>query len=121
MATKLGDRGDPLKRNIGRVQYHPVTDRIYPPPSRPSGQLGELARQQQLMALPGELGEPIDDHGPGRHVDPQRQGFGGEHQLDQTVTEQLFGDLFEGRYQPGMVGGYPLLQPRQPAVVAQGT
>ena len=65
-------------------EHHGVADLVDAPPAGPPGQLGVLARGQELVALAGELGQLLDDHRPGRHVDPERQRLGGEHHLDQA-------------------------------------
>ena len=42
---------------------------------------------------------------PGRHVDPDRERLGGEHDLDQPLDEARLDDLLERRHHPGVVGG----------------
>ena len=44
----------------------------------PPGELGELGGRQELVGLPVELGQLLDGHRAGRHVDAQRQRLGGE-------------------------------------------
>ena len=89
------------------------------PPPRPAGQLGELPGGEQLVAFAGELVEALDDHGPGGHVDAERERFGGECQPYQTGLEQLLDRLLEHRDQPGVVGGDAVAQSLQPLFVAQ--
>ena len=74
-------------------------------PAGPPGELGVLTGGQQLVALPLELPQVLDDHGLGRHVDAERQGFGGEDDLHQSALEQLFHCLLEHREHPRVVGG----------------
>ena len=57
------------------------------------------------MLLAGELRELLDHHGARRHVDPDREGLGGEDDLDQTLDEARLDRLLERRDHPGVVGG----------------
>ncbi len=83
-------------------------------PPGPAGELGVLPRRQVGVGLAVPLVQPLDDHGPGRHVDAQRQGLGGEHGADQPGREQLLDHLLEGGQQPGVVRGDAPAQPGQP-------
>ena len=72
------------KRTNGRPQHDRVAELVDTATARPARQLRVLARGQTLVMLAGELGELLDHDGAGRHVDPDRQRFGGEHHLHQT-------------------------------------
>ena len=89
------------------------------PTARPAGELGELGRGQKVVPVAGVLGQLVDHHGAGGHVDAEGQRLGGEHHLDQPQGEGLLDRLLEGGHHPGMVGGHSGLQRRHPAVVAQ--
>ena len=67
-----------------------------------------------------ELGEALDHHRAGRHVDPECQRLGGEHHLQQAGREALLDRLAEGRHQAGVVGGDARLEGRRPRPVAEG-
>ena len=60
-----------------------------------SGQLGVLAGGDIYVGFAVVLGELLQDHGAGGHVDAQREGFGGEDQLNQALREEGFDDLLE--------------------------
>ena len=53
----------------------------------PAGHLQEFAAHQRPMAPLGALGKGRDHRGTCGHVDAGRQGFGGEHHLDQALLE----------------------------------
>ena len=89
------------------------------PPAGPPGELGVLARRQELVALPGELGELLDDDRAGRHVDAEGQGLGGEHDLDQALDEALLDRLLERRHHPAWWAAMPGLEPGHEPVVAE--
>ncbi len=63
------------------------------------------AGRQRLVVVAGELGELLDHHAPGRHVDADGQRLGREHDLDQTLDETALDDLLERRHHAGVVGG----------------
>jgi hypothetical protein len=58
-----------------------------------------------LMMLSGELRELLDDDGARRHVDPDCQRLGGEHDLDQSRDEALLHDLLHRWDHAGVVSG----------------
>ena len=84
-----------------------------------SRELCVLAGCHELVLLAGELGEALDDDGPCRHVDPERQGLGREHDLDQTLLEQFLDGFLEGRDHPRVMGGNPVRKARDPLVIAE--
>ena len=111
--AQVGRRGDgragPPRRRCGR----PTTGRRRGPTCRcPAARPGRSAAgtpptvSAEVSAAP-ELGEPLDHHGAGRHVDAQRQRLGGEDHLQQPGGEALLHRLAEGRDQPGVVGRHP--------------
>ena len=67
----------------------------------------------------GELGQLLDHHGLGRHVDADRQRLGGEHHLDQPLDEARLDDLLERRHHPGVVGGDARLELGEERAVAE--
>ena len=71
-----------------------------------AGQLGVLARRQLLMVLAGELRQLLDHDRSRRHVDPDGQGLGGEHDLHEALDEALLDDLLHRRHHAGVVGGH---------------
>jgi hypothetical protein len=71
------------------------------------------------VALAGELGQLLDHHGPGRHVDAQRQGLGREHDLGQARREGDLHRFLERGDEAGVVGGQPRFEPREPPAVAE--
>ena len=87
------------------LHRHHITLGIQTPPAGPTRHLQELTAHQRPVAPLSALGERRDHRGAGGHVDAGRQGFGGEHHLDQTLLEQLFNQFFPGRQHTGMVGG----------------
>ena len=93
------------KGTNGRPQHDGVADVVDAPPAGPPGELGVLARGEELVALAGELGQLLDHDRTSRHVDPEREGLGGEDDLDQTGREAGLHRLLERRDQAGVVGG----------------
>src|SRR5687767_14340380 len=85
----------------------------------PTGELRVLARRQWLVALTGELGELLDHDRAGRHVDPERESLGGEHDLHQRRREARLDDLLERRDHAGVMGGHALLEPGEPQPVIE--
>ena len=102
-----------------RPQHDGVAQLVDPPPAGPARQLRVLPGREELVALARELGELLDDHGAGGHVDPQGQGLGGEDHLHQGGGEAGLHRLLEGRDQTSVVGGQACLQPAEPLAVAQ--
>ena len=60
-----------------------------------SGQLGVFAGGDVYVGFAVVLGELFQDDGACGHVDAQREGFGGEDQLDQSLGEESLHDLLE--------------------------
>ena len=71
------------------------------------------------MSFTGELRQLLDDHGPCRHVDPQRQGLGGEHHRNQPLGKTGFHRFLERRHHSGVVGGHTGVQRRPPSIMAK--
>jgi hypothetical protein len=69
------------------------------------------------FALP--LGQPLDRHRAGRHVDAERQRLGGEHRLDQALGEQFLDRLLEQRQHAGVVAGHAPSERLGQGVVAE--
>ncbi len=88
-------------------------------PAGPPGELGVLPRRDVGVRLAVPLDELLEHHRAGRHVDAQRQGLGGEDDLDQAADEQLLDDLLERRQHPGVVGGDAALEAVEPLAVAE--
>ncbi len=84
-----------------------------------AGELGVLPRRDVGVGLAVPLGELLDDHRAGRHVDAQRQRLGREDHLAQAADEQLLDDVLERRQHPGVVGGDAAGQPVEEVVVAE--
>ena len=63
--------------------------------------------------------ELLDHHRAGRHVDAEREGLGGEHDLAQPAHEQLLDALLERRQHPGVVGGDAAGEAVEEVVVAE--
>ncbi len=55
--------------------------------------------------MPSNFWNSADDHGPGGHVDAQRQRVGGEDGAEQAGLEQLLDQHLELRQEPGVVHG----------------
>ncbi len=89
--------------------------------SRPTGQLGVVARLDDLVFLAVELRQSFQDHRPRRHVDSQRQRLGGEYQLHEPGNEQVFDRLFEGWHHSRMMSCHAPLEPTQPGGITEGT
>ena len=60
-----------------------------------SGQLGVFAGGDVHVGFAVVLSELLQDDGTCGHVDAQREGFGGEDQLDQALREEGFHNLLE--------------------------
>src|SRR6201999_1576000 len=83
------------------------------------GQLGVLTRGERGMALAVPLVELLQHHRPGRHVDAEGEGLGGENRPDQPGGEQLLDYFLEDRQHAGVVRGDTTPQRQDPVVVAQ--
>jgi hypothetical protein len=117
--TSSREFGDFVETHPRRPQHHGVAEVVDAPAAGPTGELGVLPRRQPLVVFTGELGELLDDHGPSRHVDADRQRLGGEHDLDQTLDETRLDDLLHRRHHAGVVGGDAALELRTNWVVAE--
>ena len=84
-----------------------------------AGELGVLPRRDVGVRLAVPLGELLEDHRAGRHVDPEGEGLGGEHGLAQPAHEQLLHALLEGRQHARVVCGDPTGQPVEEVLVAE--
>ncbi len=113
------DPGDLRKVDLARPRHDRVAFRIEPPAAGPARQLEVLARGERGPPGAAVLGEALDHHRAGRHVDAQRQGLGGEHDLQQAGLEALLHRLAEERDQACMVRRESALQPFEPLVVAE--
>ncbi len=80
----------------------------------PPGELGVLPGREELVALAGELRELLDDHGAGRHVDPERERLGGEDDLHQPGGERLLDRLLHRRHHARVVRGEAGLERVEP-------
>ena len=100
-------------------QHDSVPLDVYAAPPRAPGQLGVLGRGDVGVRLAVELHQPLQDHGPRRHVDAQGQGLGGEHRPDAAGGEQLLHYLAEGRQHPGVVCREPATEAFDELPVAQ--
>ena len=89
------------------------------PSAGPAGELEVLPRGQGRPAGPAVLGEALDDHRPGWHVDAQREGFGGEDDLEQPGREALLDGLPEDRDEAGVMRRHASLEAFEPLVVAE--
>ena len=94
---------DPLERHLTLVQHDRMAERVDPTTARPPGELRVLPRRDELVALALELPQILDHDGLRRHIDPERQGLGGEDDLDQPGREQLLDRLLEDRKHPRVV------------------
>ena len=71
------------------------------------------------MRLAVPLVKPLDDHGPGWHVDAEGERLGGVHDPYQARLEQFLHHLLEGGQQSRVVGGDAALQAGQPLPVPE--
>ena len=86
LEAAAGDQvGDLLERDVRAPQHQRPAELVDAPAPGPPGQLRVLARGERLVLLAGELGERLDDDRPGRHVDAEGEGLGGEHDLDEAL------------------------------------
>ena len=71
------------------------------------------------MRFAVELHELLEHNGASGHVDAQCQGLRGEDDLDDSLREQLFDELFELRDHPRVVGGHSEQQTLAEGVIAE--
>ena len=84
-----------------------------------AGHLGVLPRRQGGATSTAEFGEALEHHGACRHVDPQREGLGGEDHSQQSLAEAHLDCLPECRDETCMVGGDSCLKALEPLVEPQ--
>ena len=112
--------GDLAEGHERRPEHDGVAVGVDAPAPGPAGELGVLARGEELVALAGELGELLDHDRAGRHVDAERQRLGGEHDLAPgPATKHASTASLNGGTMPGVVGGDARLEAGEPAVVAE--
>ncbi len=92
---------------------------IDPPAAGSPGELGVLPRGDVGAGFAVELAETFQHDRACRHVDPEGEGFGGEHGAYQAADEQVLDDLLEGGQHSGVVRGDPAFQAFQPLPVAE--
>ena len=74
---------------------------------------------QHLVVLARELGELVDHHRAGRHVDADGQRLRGEDDSDQALGEASLDDLLERRHHPRVVRGDARLELGQELAIPQ--
>ena len=114
--TAADEPGDRVERHERGPQDQGVSLGVHPPSAGPPGELGELARGEDLVALAGEPRQTLDHHAPGRQVDPHRQRLGGKDDAYQTGSEELLCDLLEQREHAGVVCGDAAFESFPPGV-----
>ena len=104
----------------GRVPHHDrMADAVDSAATGASGQLRVLPRGDHHMRFAVELHELLEHDGASGHVDAQRQGLRGEDDLDDSLREQLFDELFELRNHPRVVRGDSEQQSLAKGVIAE--
>ena len=101
-----GDPGDVGETVEGRAQHGRIAHVVDAPPAGATGELGVLARCQLLVAPAAELGDLLDYHRAGGHVDPEGQRLGGEHHLYERLGEARLDGFAERRHHARMVGSH---------------
>ena len=114
-----GQPGDLARVHARLPEHDAVTLDVEAAAAGAAGELGVLPRRDVGVGLAVPLGELLDDHGAGRHVDAQRQGLGREDHLAQAADEQLLDDVLERRQHPGVVRGDAAGQAVEEVVVAE--
>ena len=114
-----GEAGDLGERHERRPQHDGEPLVVDAAAAGPAGELGELRRGEELVGVAVVLGQLLDDHTAGRHVDAERQRLGGEHHLDQALDEAALDGFLERRDQAGVVRRDALLERGGPHVVAE--
>ncbi|CAM5778486.1 hypothetical protein CPER28S_00197 [Cellulomonas persica] len=76
---------------------------VDPPTTRAPRELGVLTGRHVHVPRAVPLHELLEHHGPRGHVDAERQGLRGEHDLHQTAGEQVLDRLLEQREHAGVV------------------
>mmetsp|Transcript_22966 Transcript_22966/g.39356 ORF Transcript_22966/g.39356 Transcript_22966/m.39356 type:complete len:431 (-) Transcript_22966:115-1407(-) len=85
---------------------------VQPTPPCPPTHLNVLAAGQPPVAVPVELPELGEDHGPCRHVQPHGEGLSGEQHLHQPFLEQDLDHFFEDGQQARVVDANATLEQR---------
>jgi hypothetical protein len=83
VAADGGDVDDLVETDEARVEDHAVADHVDAAPAGSAGELGVVTGLEEGVSLPVELGERVEHDRPGRHVDPERQRLGGEHDFEE--------------------------------------
>ena len=100
-------------------QHDRVPELVDPPAAGPSGELRVLAGRELFVVVAGELRQLLDHDRPSRHVDPDGEGLGGEHDLDEPLDEARFDDFLERRHHAGVVGREPGIELGEELAVAE--
>jgi hypothetical protein len=112
-ARHVGERG------LGVEDGHGVALVVEPAPARAARELGVLPRGQRRAARAPVLAEALDDDGARRHVDPERERLGREHDAEQPLEEALLDGELHGRDEAGVVGRDAALERLDPLVPAE--
>ncbi len=113
------DAGRLRERGFGRPGDDGVTLLVKAAAPGAAGQLQVLPRRQRRAPRTAVLGEAFDHHRTCGHVDAEREGLGGEDDLQQAGLEALLHGFPEGRHQTGMVGRHTAFEALEPLVVAE--
>ena len=76
-----------------------------PAPAGPSGELGVLARRQELVAVAGELGQLLDHHGAAGMLIPTASVSVANTTFTRPSTKHASTTSLNGGTMPGVVGG----------------
>ena len=114
-----GERGDLVKGYERAPQHHRVAQLVDATAPSPTGELGVLARREKRMMVARELGQLLDHHALGGHVDAHRKRLGGEHHLHQALHEAGLDHLLEWWNHAGMMRGNSRFELRQELAVAK--
>ena len=104
----------------GIQRDHAMALGIDTPPAGPARDLGQLVRRQRPESPIRPLGEPLEDDAPGRHVDAEAHGLGGEHHPDQPALEQYLRQPLQTREDPRVVEANPRPERFEDALVERG-
>src|SRR5256886_5172692 len=73
------------------------------PPARPARHLRQLVVGQRAEPALRPLGQPLQHHRPGRHVDAEAHRLGGEDHLAEAALEEALDEALETRQDAGVV------------------
>src|SRR5439155_103446 len=73
------------------------------PPARPARHLRQLVVGQRAEPALRPLGQPLQHHGPRRHVDAEAHRLGGEDHLAEAALEEALDQPLEARQDAGVV------------------